>query len=49
MTSEPAELSEERGRDVSHVVDDRAVAPGEKTTRSGRVSLAPVTLKEYVY
>ena len=49
VTSEPAELTEEHGRDVSPVVDDRAVAPGEKTTHSGRVSRAPVTLKDYVY
>ena len=39
VTSEPAELTEEHGRDVSPVADDRVVAHGEKTTRSGRVSL----------
>ena len=55
MTSEPPELTEEHGRDMSPVVDDRAVADdsvvasGEKTTRSGRVSRAPSKLKDYVY
>ena len=55
VTSEPSELTEEHGRDMSPVVDDRAVADdsavasGEKTTRSGRVSRAPSKLKDYVY
>ena len=51
VTSEPPELTEEHGRDMSPVVDDRAVADdsavasGEKTTRSGRVSRAPGKLR----
>ena len=49
VTSEPAELTEEHGRDVSPVADDRVVTSGVKTTRSGRVSRVPVTLKDYVY
>ena len=55
VTSEPPELTEEHGRDMPPVVDDRAVADdsavasGEKTTRSGRVSRAPGKLKDYVY
>ena len=54
-TSEPPELTEEHERDMSPVVDDRAipddsvVASGEKTTRSRRVSRAPSKLKDYVY
>ena len=49
VTSEPAALTEEHGRDVSPVVDDCAVAPGEKKTRPGRVSRAPAALQDYVY
>ena len=49
VTSEPAELTEEHGRDVSPVADDCVVTSGVKTTRSGRVSRVPVTLKDYVY
>ena len=49
VTSEQAELTEEHGRDVSPVTDDRVVTSGVKTTRSGRVSRVPVTLKDYVY
>ena len=49
VTSEQAELTEEHGRDVSPVADDRVVAHGVTTTRSGRVSRVPVTLKDYVY
>ena len=49
VTCEPAELTEEHGRDVSTVADDRVVTSGVKTTRSGRVCRVPVTLKDYVY
>ena len=49
VTSEPAELTEEHGRDVPPVADVRVVTSGVETTRSGRVSRVPVMLKDYVY